>query len=183
MTTITNEQIKKYASCFDPKNDEWAKFAEWTLYDLILEDMDEETSNNERLCNNFISDTCERVRLCHFKTEEEITKDEIDWEEQFNILKEGIDYLMEGSKKDRKKIRELEKELRESHTKVIETELYEINLNFYSDHHSWGYKDGTEGGELIIKNKELIDYDGTYQLGIQILNALNKEGINVQDIR
>ena len=72
MTTITNEQIKRYASCFDPKNDEWDKFAEWTLYDLILADMDEETSNNERLCNNLISDTCERVWLCHFNEEPEL---------------------------------------------------------------------------------------------------------------
>jgi hypothetical protein len=112
----------------------------------------------------------------------EITKEGIDWEEQFGFLKEGVDYLMEESKKDRKVIQKLKKELREVQTQVIKTELYEINLNFYNDHHSWEYADGTEGGELIIKNKELIDYDGTYQLGSQILIALNKEGINVQDI-
>jgi hypothetical protein len=106
----------------------------------------------------------------------------IDWEEQFGFLKEGIDYLMEESKKDQKVIQKLKKDLREAQTKVIKTEDYQINLNFYQDNHWWDYEDGTEGGELIIKNKELIDYDGTYQLGSQILIALNKEGINVQDI-
>jgi hypothetical protein len=118
---------------------------------------------------------------------DEITKEEIDWEEQFGFLKEGIDYLMEESKKDRityrKKIRELEKELREAQTQVIKTELYEIHLNFYRDHHSWEYADGTEGGELILKGKELIDYDGTYQLSTQILDALDKNGIDVQYMR
>ena len=115
----------------------------------------------------------------------------IDWEEQFGFLKEGVDYLMEESKKDRKKIRELEKELLEAQTKIIETEDFRIGLNFDLNHHWWEYSDGTEGGELILKHNqridedgtcylsELIDYDGTSQLGTQILDALHQNGINV----
>jgi hypothetical protein len=121
---------------------------------------------------------------------DEITKEEIDWEKKITTLEGEVNHfrtitqdLFEETNDYRKRINNLEKELREAQTQVIKTEFYEINLNFYRDHHSWEYADGTEGGELIIKNKELIDYDGTYQLGSQILIALHQNGINVLKMR
>ena len=66
MKQITNEQIKKYASYFDPKRDDWDTFVEWTLYDLILADMGEVTANNEHLYNSLLQSITERVWLCHF---------------------------------------------------------------------------------------------------------------------
>jgi hypothetical protein len=120
---------------------------------------------------------------------DEITKEEIDWEKKITTLEGEVNHfrtitqdLFEETNDYRKKIRELEKELLETQTQIIETESFKIGLNFFTNNHWWEYSDGTEGGELIIRDRELIDYDGTYQLSNEIYKALEQQNIYVKDM-
>lgn len=109
----------------------------------------------------------------------EIQEEEIDWKQRSKDLELALNSLLKTCKERSKEIRDLKKQLKEAQTQIIETEDYRIGLNFDLNIHWWEYSDGTEGGELVIsRNKTLKDYDGTYQISDQILEALRSNGIN-----
>ncbi len=43
----------------------------------------------------------------------------------------------------------------------------------------WERRDGSEGGGLWFEDKEMVDYDGAYELPIKVEQALREAGYSV----
>ena len=57
----------------------------------------------------------------------------------------------------------------------------EVKVSTADQRGYWEYADGTEGGELLFQGRELIDYDGAFELPRKVVAALRAAGFELDE--